>query len=214
MGAYHTVVQGEYLSKIARAYGFADYKTIWDAPENQDLKDKRKNPNVLFPGDKVFIPDKEKREESAATEKQHLFETGAQELVLRVKLLNLSEKPIERILEATTAVGPSDVSPQKDLYEIEITEEDETVELKAKDSPALDLALVVGGLDPVKEVPGQQDRFNNLGYFAGFSKTPNPDQFRWAVEEFQCDHKADGLKVTGICDEEKTQKVLVKKHGV
>jgi hypothetical protein len=51
MGTCHSVVQGEYLSKIARSYGFADYKTIWDAAENKHLKAQRKNPNILYPGD-------------------------------------------------------------------------------------------------------------------------------------------------------------------
>ena len=38
MATTHIVVQGEYLSKIARAYGFTDFHKIWDAPENKDLK--------------------------------------------------------------------------------------------------------------------------------------------------------------------------------
>ena len=62
MGKNHYVEQGEYLAQIARSYGFVDYNTIWDAPENQGLKDKRKNPNILFPGDKLFIPDKETKD--------------------------------------------------------------------------------------------------------------------------------------------------------
>jgi hypothetical protein len=57
MAIDHTVVQGEYLSKIARNYGFSDYRTIWEHPKNAALKQARQNPNVLFPGDRLFIPD-------------------------------------------------------------------------------------------------------------------------------------------------------------
>jgi nucleoid-associated protein YgaU len=57
MAIDHTVVQGEYLSKIARSYGFSDYRTIWEHPKNAALKQARQNPNVLFPGDRLFIPD-------------------------------------------------------------------------------------------------------------------------------------------------------------
>ena len=59
MGATHTVQQCEYLSLIAKIYGFASYKTIWDHDGNADLREQRQNPNILLPGDLVFIPDKE-----------------------------------------------------------------------------------------------------------------------------------------------------------
>ena len=58
MGTYHTVVQGEYLSGIAKKYGFSSHKKIWDHAQNAELKKQRQNPNVIFPGDQLFIPDK------------------------------------------------------------------------------------------------------------------------------------------------------------
>src|SRR5437016_6321963 len=95
MGKTHIVVQGEFLSKIARAYGFASHLTIWDAPENKDLKEKRQNPNILFPGDKLFIPDKETKEESRPTERKHKFELQGEKLMLRIVLMGLKNKPLE-----------------------------------------------------------------------------------------------------------------------
>src|ERR1043165_791294 len=95
MGMYHTVMQGEYLAKIARQYGFTKWQILWDAPENKDLKQKRKNPNVLFPGDEVFIPDKELREESGGTEKKHKFELDIEPLKLRIALIGLNNKPLQ-----------------------------------------------------------------------------------------------------------------------
>ncbi|HEY6945459.1 MAG TPA: LysM domain-containing protein, partial [Candidatus Acidoferrum sp.] len=71
MSETHIVEQGEHLSQIAKKYGFPDYKIVWDHPENADLKKLRKNPNILFPGDQVFIPDKEEKEESGPTDKRH-----------------------------------------------------------------------------------------------------------------------------------------------
>jgi hypothetical protein len=49
MAESYTVRQGDHLSKIAKAFGFSDYHTIWDHPNNGDLKQKRQNPNVLLP---------------------------------------------------------------------------------------------------------------------------------------------------------------------
>jgi hypothetical protein len=67
MSTNHVIEQGEHLSHLAAQYGFRDYLTIWDHPNNAALKDKRQNPNVLFPGDSVFIPDKEKKSVSRPT---------------------------------------------------------------------------------------------------------------------------------------------------
>jgi len=64
MAGYYTVQQGDYLSKIATVNGFLDYHTIWDHPDNAAFKMKRQNHNVLFPGDRLFIPEKEERNES------------------------------------------------------------------------------------------------------------------------------------------------------
>lgn len=59
MSTVHVVKQGEHLAGIAQQYGFADYLKLWDLPENTGLKRLRQKPNVLFPGDEVFIPDKQ-----------------------------------------------------------------------------------------------------------------------------------------------------------
>ena len=70
MSSVHTVVQGEHLSGIANKYGFTSYKTIWDHAQNAELKKKRQNPNVIFPGDELFIPDKGQKEESRNNRKE------------------------------------------------------------------------------------------------------------------------------------------------
>ena len=73
MTDYYTVRQGDHLSKIAKDNGFTDYTVIWDHPNNSDLKKQRQNPNILLPGDQVFIPDMEQKQESGATDKRHTF---------------------------------------------------------------------------------------------------------------------------------------------
>jgi peptidoglycan hydrolase-like protein with peptidoglycan-binding domain len=69
--------------------------------------------------------------------------------------------------------------------------------------------LKVGDLDPVVEVPGQIERLNNLGYFAGVVGKNDDTAFHSAVEEFQCDF---GLKVDAICGP-KTRAKLQEIHG-
>lgn len=54
----HIVVEGENLSTIAQAEGFRDFRKLYDAQENAALRAKRPNPNLIFPGDEVVIPDR------------------------------------------------------------------------------------------------------------------------------------------------------------
>src|ERR1035438_4067954 len=105
MGGYYTVVQGDHLSKIAKDNGFPDYHIIWDHPNNADLKNKRKNPNVLHPGDQVFVPDKEQKQESGSTEKRHTFVIKKEPLKLRLVLEDSNKKPIANAQYALLVEG-------------------------------------------------------------------------------------------------------------
>jgi hypothetical protein len=219
MAEYYTVVQGDHLSKIAKEYGFPDYHTIWNHPNNAGLKAERKNPNVLFPGDQVFVPDKETKYESGATEKLHTFATKKGTLKLRLVLEDIYETPVakaplelriqsDRILHAKAAQPATD---NNGLFEQEISRDahDGTLTIRSEETAFHDIPLRfrIGDLDPAKELSGQCARLNNLGYFAGDGN--DADRFRSAVEEFQCDHH---LTVDGKCGPI-TQAKLEKVHG-
>jgi hypothetical protein len=45
MSSFHIVQQGEHLSGIAAKFGFSSFRTIWQHPENAELKKLRKDPN-------------------------------------------------------------------------------------------------------------------------------------------------------------------------
>jgi N-acetylmuramoyl-L-alanine amidase len=215
----HVVQEGETLPAIAKRFGFQSHKPIFDHPANAELKKRRPNPNVLNPGDVVFVPERESRVESRPTDQRHRFRLEREELILRIKVLDLNEDEIERLAFFRSDAG-ADIIPRKaNAYETDIQPDTRAGELRiTRETPPerdIQLTLDIGGLDPREEPHGQQDRLNNLGYFAGFSrKSIGGDQFRWAVEEFQCDHrKSDGLKVTGACDS-RTQQALQRRHGV
>ena len=57
----HQVEQGECLSSIAYECGFFP-DTIWNHPQNAELKRKRNNPNALMLGDIISVPDKRIKE--------------------------------------------------------------------------------------------------------------------------------------------------------
>jgi N-acetylmuramoyl-L-alanine amidase len=219
MAKYHTVKQGEYLSKIARQYGFSDYRTIWDHAENTALKQKRQNPNVLFPGDRLYIPDAALKEVAGATTQRHHFQVQRSPLRLRLVLKDLYEEPIahatcelrvENQAYALTTDGQGRLEQP-----IPTTAGRAFLVIKDPQTPLQDVVipLKIGHLDPVEEISGQEARLTNLGYIAepleGKSQEEQEALWRSAVEEFQCDH---GLEVDGKCGPQ-TQATLKQVHG-
>ena len=225
MATDHIVVQGEYLSKIARKYGFSDYRTIWDHPKNATLKQTRKNPNVLFPGDRLFIPDREEKQEARVTDKRHRFQLKRPSLMLRIVVEDAFERPVSSApFELHVgSEGQTLKSDGRGKVEQSIPETSElaTLIIKTPATPVneVPIAVKIGHLDPVEEVPGQKGRLKNLGYYAGAIDSKVDAEFRSAVEEFQCDHfpsprRADGVPVAvdGVCGP-KTQAKLKEVHG-
>jgi len=213
MGSYYMVVEGDHISSIAKDNGFPDYHTIWDHANNADIKKQRDNPNVLNPGDMLFIPDKEQKEESGNTEKRHTFVVKKEPLKLRLVLEDMYEKPIANATYALLVEGvvTQHKTDGKGHIEQDIPPDaqEATLVIRGEETPFADVPIPVkiGHLDPVEEVSGQVARLNNLGYFPGDGT--DDDAFESAVEEFQCDH---GLSIDGICSPS-TQAKLKKVHG-
>jgi hypothetical protein len=173
MAGYYTVQQGDYLSKIAKQNGFLDYHIIWDHPSNAQLKQQRQNPNVLFPGDQVFIPDMEERDESGCTEKRHTFVVNKQPLKLRLVLEDIYEQPIANaacllLVDGQTFQVTTD-GDGKTEQEIPADSKEGSLVISDDQTPFQNSAIPIkiGNLDPVDQVSGQIARLNNLGYFAG-----------------------------------------------
>ncbi len=77
MPTNHTVKEGESLITIAKQYGFLNWRTIYDAPENAELRRTRGRPNAILPGDVVSVPDKKPKKVSIATTKEHVIKLAA-----------------------------------------------------------------------------------------------------------------------------------------
>lgn len=208
----HVVQQGEHATSIARKYKFITFKTIWDDPGNADLKKKRKNPNVLAPGDVLVIPERQDKKASIATTKLHHFTVKVQPLHLKIVVKDWMEQPVANADYSLEVAGSTD---KKKTSPTGLIEKDLSAKVDAqlgKLAVAGDtFDIKVGHLDPEDKESGQIARLNNLGYDAGPIEKPDTERFRSAVEEFQCDHKV--MKPpTGVCDA-KTQGKLVEVHG-
>jgi hypothetical protein len=210
MSKEHKVRQGECISSIADKYGFFP-DTIWNDSANAQLKEKRKDPNVLYPGDVVVVPDKEMKEESGATETRHRFRRKGVPEVLKIVLRKEGEPRANEsyVLEIDGELfsGTTDsegriehpIPPGAKSGTLTIGEEPDAEEHK----------LMLGHMDPIDEVSGVQARLNNLGFDCGQADGKMSPQTVAAIKAFQA--KA-GLSATGEIDQA-TRDALVSEHG-
>lgn len=52
----HRARQGECLSKVAHRYQVESWQRLWDAPDNDGLRKRRRTLHLLLPGDEVSVP--------------------------------------------------------------------------------------------------------------------------------------------------------------
>jgi N-acetylmuramoyl-L-alanine amidase len=86
MSRRHVVRQGESLASIAYREGLLP-QTIWDHPDNAEFCEQRPDPNVLYPGDVIYIPDKETNVVEAATEQTHRFRKKTEWTMVKLRLI-------------------------------------------------------------------------------------------------------------------------------
>jgi peptidoglycan hydrolase-like protein with peptidoglycan-binding domain len=201
MATNYIVKQGDYISSIAKSYGFSD-QAIWNHPNNAALKVKRKTPNVLSPGDQVFIPDQDPSAYQRPTDRLHQFEVQLTKVKLRLVLEDMYEKPIAHakcvlVLDSDSHQLTTDGSGK---LEQEIPRDAHAAQLVILDAqtPFQNdvFSVKIGYMTPVEEVSGQAARLDNLGYVPGDGSQAQSGAFESAVEEFQCDN---GLSVDGVC---------------
>ena len=209
----HVVQQGECFSKIAKRYSFLDYKKVYEHPDNADLRKKRPNPNLLFPGDKIVIPDPAPKTASISHGRFHRFTLKVPKHYVRLSLKDdageaLAGKPYTLILDdreerqgSTDGEGFLEEEIPLHVGKVELECEDQTWELD------------LGSLNPLEEVPdegisGAEARLVNLGY--ALEPTGQMTvELRSAIRAFQ---QLNQLELTGRLDAQTIQK-LKEQHG-
>jgi hypothetical protein len=88
----HVIQQGECVFSLSYENGLF-WRTIWNHSNNSELRRLRPDPNILYPGDVLFIPDRTPKEVSAATDQRHRFCRKGVPAKLRLRLME--ERPPE-----------------------------------------------------------------------------------------------------------------------
>ena len=208
----HEVQQGECLASIAEQYGFAKWKVIYDHPQNEDLKNKRKNPNVLSPGDQVFIPDVRSKVTARSTDNTHKFVLKSVKHKLRLVLKDQDGTPLPNKKYKIEVAGKS-IEAQTGgdgLIEQPIPADaaDGKLTVWMDDKTKLVMKLNLGHLDPPDAISGAQSRLRNLGYDAGPTTGSSNPRFEAALAAFQ---KKNGITESGQLDDD-TQGKLEAQH--
>ena len=196
----HPVKPGEHMVRIAADEKVASYRSLWDHASNKDLASKRKNPNILLPGDVVNLPNPAPKTASAPTEKVSKFVAASKDLLdVRVVLLDENDQPLKSLKCQFLEEGretTSDGSGMLERLEIPPRFELGVLRFDYRKDVRLAFAIAVGHLDPLDTPSGIQARLNNLGYYAGEIGYADEDQIalKCAIEEFE---KENGLKPAG-----------------
>lgn len=209
MALVHKVVPGDSTTSIGFRYGFFP-KTLWDLPDNAALKKLRKDPDVLFPGDVVHVPDKQVKEVDGAINQTHRFRRKGVPAPFRVRLLKrdgtpYANEPYELRVDETTRQGKTDA----DGYVAEVVSPDARQGRLTLTSAKRVYWFGMGELNPIETVSGLQARLNNLGFTC-----PRDGKFdagtREAVKRFQ---KTYGLPIRGEVDAATRQKLFEVHNG-
>lgn len=217
---YHVVHQGEWVSKISAQYGIADWRRVWNDSKNSGLVQKRKEPNVIYPGDRLFIPELELRQENCLTDKRHQFQLVTSKKKLRLVLANWKQEPRVGVpcrLEINNKLwGSPTKTDGQGKVEFDIPEWVTVAQFLVGSDGSESYEVRVGHLDPIDEVSGYQQRLSNLGYNPGEIDGIDGPKTKSAIRLFQDSENylagSEVLKVDGIMGP-KTKEKLEQRHG-
>jgi len=210
----YVVKQGDYLAKLAHTYDF-DMMEVWHHPLNAELRAARGSPDILYPGDVLYLPMEQGpggTEVTAKTTNRYRCRVPRIELEL---VLHEDRKPVAkadclaRLPGAPTeGEGAAAVPGRTDAdgrvrFELPVTWSRVVVEIPDRQ---LCWLLAVGELDPPTTPSGVEQRLHNLGYLGAYR---GPDAIEQATRNFQQDQS---LPVTGEADQA-TQEALAREHG-
>jgi hypothetical protein len=222
--AIYTIQQGDYVARVAFQHGFRSYLTIYDDGANAAFREKRPNPDILFPGDQLTIPEKEGRVEHRATGARHRFVVvDRTKVLLRVIVKDRALRPLAGkrytlragAIVITEADGKRTGGDGLIEHELEpsVTQASLAVFLTEGSDEALAWTLRIGHLNPISEVTGVKARLDNLGFECGSADAQIDEQTVRALTAFR---QAMGITVPPGQEatiDQPTRDRLEKEHG-
>lgn len=196
----HVVRAGDCLTSIAYENGFF-WQKLWAHPENAELREKRKDPCSLAPGDVVRIPGRKEKTCDREVDKRHVFRLKGVPSRIRLQFLDVEGKPrggepYELEIDGTTVVSgaTTDAEGWIDHPISPVAAVGRLILLRTRE----EFRLSLGHLRPIEELIGVKMRLANLGYYDGPLDDREDDDFGAALLRFQIEHD---LEATGELDQ-------------
>jgi hypothetical protein len=209
----YVIRKGDCLTRLAHSKGFCA-EDVWHHPENESLRNKRPDMDMLAPGDIVKIPDESELQASELVPGEtNVYSARAETFTIRIVLCEVGQ-PLGGVKwevhsEKQIAFGTTEADG---IVEFDVPLQCRTVDLHLPEQDDI-YPLVIGGLDPTDVMSGARSRLRNLGFDPGpVDRKAGPkgsSQFRAALKAFQ---QAYGASTTGELDEE-TIAALIRVHG-
>ncbi len=187
----YQVSQGDCASSIAAKFRFRDFRTIWDDPSNHALRVLRLDPNILFPGDTVVIPDREERVEEAATGQRHVYVARNQTTMLRLRIETGRSVDYELVIDGGDPVRGTTDGRAPIVHPISARSRSGVLTLwpssleEQTSENGMAIPIALGALDPIDELAGVQGRLRNLGFYDGPIDNLLEAPTREAIRAFQ-----------------------------
>lgn len=206
----HVVRAGECTSSISKTSGHF-WETIWNDGANAQLRETRKDPNVLLPGDHINVMPLRPKTETGATQMRHRFVRRGEPAFLRLTLMDddqpRANQPFTLEIDGNETRGTTD--PEGKLS-VPIPGNAKSGRLLiGPEGQQEEFPVKLGHVDPISELSGVQGRLNNLGFGCGPADGKAGPATHAALARFQ---EANDLKVTGELDEQ-TRAKLLEVHG-
>jgi type VI secretion system secreted protein VgrG len=206
----YVVRQGDYLDKLAFVHGF-DADKAWNDGKNAELKDKRKDPNILHPGDIVHFPRAQREGEMLEKGSSNAYTVNIPRRKVTLRLTDARLAGAKYTVAGAGAGNEGVTDPQGELsIEVPVHQREVLIEFPEKN---IACSVRVGGLDPVEETTGARRRLEHLGYRrpsdANETEAEAAEADRVAIANFQ---RAQGLEPTGVMDDA-TRAALLAAHG-
>ncbi len=197
MGHYrpHVVRQGEYLAKLASELGF-DADETWNHPRNSELREARKDPSVLAPGDVLWFCPRERGHHNLNARAENGYAVRVPRVDLRVQVRGHLGEPLRGEAYEAEAAEPPQGNLDGEGYlnvKVPIHITAVSVSLPARD---VTLRLLIGHLDPHTEWTGAAQRLRQLGYHRGSIPTEDVEEHPGIARALGLFQEEEGLDVT------------------
>jgi len=212
----YIVRQGDHLAQLAYVHGF-DATEVWNHERNAELRELGRKPELLAPGDILYLPVKPKEglAFSAGTSNRYQARVPVVSVSLAFKDAErvLADEPYEVFGMGTDGSDGQTEKRKTDAdgkvaLELPVTTREVTIVFPRQN---VAYEVRVGDMDPVAEMSGVQKRLENLGYLPRERESASEDVYlQAAIAEFQKQH---GLSPTGSLDDA-TSNLLKDEHGL